>query len=128
MKSITTIIKKAAFLPVICVSFICFGQTVASNNDNKGKVEFVKSENGHLFFEVTLQHIPATGCMISISNQEDQVLFEDIIRGNQYHKTFRVPQDGSSKIYFEVSGKKYRINQSFDLTYKVETKWEVTKL
>lgn len=129
MKSIATKMKKAAFLPVLCLSFICFGQSAFSNKeDNKGKVEFVKSENGNLFFEVDLKDIPATGCTISISNQEDQLLFEDQVKTNSYRKTFLIPHDGSSKIYFEVSGKKYRIYQSFDLKYKVETKWEVSKI
>lgn len=130
MKSIATIMKKAAFLPVICVSFLCFGQPAmnATGDDEKGKVEFIKSENGNLFFDVDLKNIPATGCIISISNQEDQLLFEGQIKTNEYRKTFKIPNDGTAKIYFAVNGKKYRISQSFDLKYKVETKWEVTKL
>jgi len=130
MKSIATIMKKAAFLPILCLSFICFGQASlpATGDKDNGKVEFIKSENGHLFFEVDLKNIPATGCIISISNQEAQLLFEDQIRTTVYKKTFQIPNDGSAKIYFDVNGKKYRISQSFDLKYKVETKWEVTRL
>lgn len=129
MKSVTTTIKKAAFLPIICWSFICFGQSaVSTNNDEKGKVEFVKSQDGNLFFDVELKNIPASGCNIIISNQENEVLFEDQITGGTYRKTFRIPQAGASKIYFEVNGKKYRVSQSFDLKYKVETRWEVSKI
>lgn len=131
MKSISTTMKKAAFLPLVCLSFICFGQTEKPAKNDPGKnaaIEFLKSENGHLFFEVNLREIPSTGCIISISNEEEQLIFEDQVRTTSYHKTFQVPNEGSSKIYFDVNGKKYRLRQSFDLRYKVETKWEVTKL
>lgn len=129
MKSFATIMKKAAFLPIICLSFTCFAQTPSTiKNEDKGTIEFVKAEKGYLYFDVDLKQIPSTGCIISISNQEDQSFFEDQIRTNTYKKTFQVPNDGNSKIYFAINGKKYRMQQSFDLTYKVETKWEVTKL
>lgn len=131
MKSITTTMKKAALLPVLCLSLLCFGQSKQTGNGNEnenGKIEFVKSENGQLFFEVALQNIPVNGCLLTISNQESNVIFEDRIAGDHYRKTFRIQNDGHSKIYFEVNGKKYRVTQEFNLSYKVETKWEVTKL
>lgn len=126
----TTAIKKAAFLPVLCLSFLCFSQSanIASGEDDNGKVEFVKSENGNIYFEVGLKNIPAKGCMLRITDQFNELIYESKISTGSYSKTFKFPYNEMTKINFDISGKKYQLYRSFDLSYKVETRLEVSKL
>lgn len=126
----STIIKKAAFLPVLCLSFLCFSQSanIPSGEDDNGKIEFVKSDNGDLYFEVGLKNIPAKGCMLRITDQFNEVIYEGKISAGTYAKTFKFPGNEMTKINFDISGKKYQLYRSFNLKYKVETKLEVSKL
>jgi hypothetical protein len=127
----TKIIKKMALLPLLCYSMICFSQTShlsqASTNE-KGGVEFLKTENGNIYFQVGLTDIPVEGCLIRITDQSGEIVYESRIRGTAYSRVFKFPDYSMSKINFDISGKKYRMNRSFDLRYKVETKLEVVKL
>ncbi|MBC7937768.1 MAG: hypothetical protein H7Y86_20670 [Rhizobacter sp.] len=131
MKSIATTIKKAAFLPLICLSFICFGQiknvSAITTNEN-GRIEFVRSADGNVWFKVNLANIPASGCSLQITNQANEIIFEDHIKGDSYQKTFKISNEGLSKLNFDINGKKYKVNNSFDLKYEVETKLAVTKI
>lgn len=126
----TTTIKKAAFLPVLCLSLLCFSQSenISAGEDENGKVEFVKSENGNIYFEVGLKNIPAKGCMLRITDQFNEVIYEGKISTSSYAKTFKFPYSEMTKVNFDISGKKYQVYRSFDLKYKVETKLEVSKL
>ena len=127
----STTIKKAAFLPVLCLSFLCFSQsaTISSTGEEEnGKVEFVKSENGNIYFEVGLKNIPAKGCMLRITNQSNELIYESKISAHSYAKTFKLPYNDLTKVNFDISGKKYQVYRSFDLKYKVETKLEVSRL
>ncbi|RYD73124.1 MAG: hypothetical protein EOP53_20675 [Sphingobacteriales bacterium] len=129
MKSTT--LKKAALLPVICLSLLCFGQAAGftvNNEKENGKIEFVKSENGQLFFEVDIKNIPPGGCVLRIINQEGEEIFENNLKEGSYHKTFQIPNEGITKIFFDVNGKKYRLSESFNLEFKVETRLAVTKI
>lgn len=131
MKSIATIFKYAAFLPLACLSLVCFSQgkdPAREKNSDNGKIEFVKAGNGNVWFKVNLANIPVSGCLLQITNQSSEVIFEDRIKGERYVKTFQIPQDGLSKLYFEVNGKKYKVSHSFDLTWEVESKLAVTRL
>ena len=131
MKSITTTMKKAAFLPLTCFSLICFaqlGNVPGRINDDKGKIEFIRSADGNLWFKVNLANIPAGGCSLQITNQAGEIIFEDYIRVSAYQRTFKINNEGLSKLNFDINGKKYKINNSFDLRYETETKLAVTKI
>ncbi|MFT3980302.1 MAG: hypothetical protein QM687_07530 [Ferruginibacter sp.] len=131
MKSINAIIKKAALLPLICYSVICFGQPQLpgkNDNDSNSKVEFVKLENDQLIFDVDIRNIPAGGCWLRITNTESDIVFETRISEGSYRKRFKIQNEGFSKLNFEVNGKKYRFNESFSLQCSLQTKWEVTKI
>jgi hypothetical protein len=125
------IIKKGLLLPLLCYSMICFSQKGHSSqtiHNEKGGVEFLRSENGHIFFQVGLNNIPAKGCLIRITDQSGEIIYENRIHESAYSRVFKFPDYNMSKINFDISGKKYRLNRSFDLRYKVETKLEVVKL
>lgn len=127
----TTTIKKLALLPLLCYSVICFSQTrplSPSSTDEKGGIEFLKTEDGNIYFQVGLINIPVEGCLIRITDQAGEIVYESRIHGTAYSRVFKFPDYSMSKINFDISGKKYRMNRSFDLRYKVETKLEVVKL
>ena len=128
MLTITKAVKSAAFLPIICLSILCFSQPASFPADENGGVEFVKSEGGNIYFAIGLKNIPARGCQLRITDQFNEVIYENRISGATYQKTFKFPDYGMTKINFEVNGKQYQLYRSFDLSYKVETKLEVTRL
>ena len=127
-----TTVKKVALLPLLLYSMICFSQAALLPGTNlkneNGAIDFIKSENGHLYFRVGLSGIPTNGCQIRITDQSGEIIYENRIYGNAYSKVFKFADYNMSKISFDISGKKYQLNRSFDLTYRVETKLEVTKL
>ncbi len=133
MKSMNQFFKKAVIVPLLCISTVCFTQSsvqsiVNNDNSNSSNVEFVKSDGNMLVFDVSLSGLPEKGCMLKITNEAGEFIFETKISASSYKKTYRIERNEMSKLNFEAVGKNFRFNETFNLRFIVEEKLEVTKL
>jgi len=133
MKSVNQVFKKAVLLPLFFIYVGCFSQSLVqsvsvSDSEKTGYVEFVKNEADMLVFEVDLSGLPVKGCLLKISNESGETIFEKWIYASAHKQNYRIERNDLSKIYFEAKGKDFRFRESFNLRFKVEEKLEVTKL
>jgi hypothetical protein len=133
MKQTTLLFKKTVIVPLAFISLSCFSQPTlkplaAVENTPASGIEFVKADRETLLFDVNLAGLPATGCWLRIYDASREILFEKWINTPSYRKLYRVERDNTEKISFEAKGKDFRLNESFNLRFKMEEKLEVTRL
>lgn len=97
-------------------------------NNSLGNIEFVLADKETLVFDVNLAGLPETGCRFRIYDASGDILFEQWINTGAYRKLYRIERNNSDKISFEARGKNFRLNESFNLRFRLEEKIEVTKL
>jgi hypothetical protein len=133
MKSMNLFIRQMIMLPLISISALCFSQgtfesLALKKETSKGNVEFLKSEGNMLVFEVNLRQVPQKGCLLRISNEAGDVIFEKKITTETYKQTYRIDRSNASKISFEATGKNFLFREAFDLRMRIEEKLEVVKM
>lgn len=133
MKPTTPLFKQAVIVPLVFMCFSCFSQPTlkplaAMENNSLGNIEFVLADKETLVFDVNLAGLPETGCRFRIYDASGDILFEQWINTGAYRKLYRIERNNSDKISFEARGKNFRLNESFNLRFRLEEKIEVTKL
>ena len=132
MKTKQQLLKKTLFAPLLFISMCFFGQSFTSlpekRNAAAGTIEFVKGDAVSLTFYVQLPEVPQKGCVLKISDQSGEVLFEKRITARYYSEIYKIERSNLSKLTFEATGKHFRVEESFNLKFIIEEKIEVTKL
>lgn len=133
MKPTTPLFKQAVIVPLVFMCLSCFSQPTlkplaAMENNSLASIEFVMADKETLVFDVNLVGLPETGCSFKIYDASGDILFEQRINTGSYRKLYRIERNNSDKISFEARGKNFRLNESFNLRFRLEEKIEVTKL
>ena len=133
MKSFNQSLMKTVLIVLLFITGVCYGQVnlmsmSGISNPKAASVEFIKREGGMLVFAVSLAELPVRGCTIKISDETGEIIFENRITAETYNQTYRIERNDLNKINFEITGKKYRFRESFQLRFIIEEKVEVTKI
>jgi len=133
MKIQQKFLQKILVAPLLFICMCCFSQSSlrslpVSSTATPGTIEFVKGDAMSLTFVVHLPQIPEKGCLLRISDQTGEVLFEKRIRASKFQETYKIDRSNLSKLNFEATGKNFRFQESFNLRFVMEEKIEVTKL
>ena len=91
-------------------------------------VEFTGQSGDMLVFEVQLDHLPVKGTVLTISDNQDNILLEEKINTVNHSRRYKIVRNTMELITFKVSGKIFSCNQSFSINYRVEEKLEVKKV
>lgn len=97
-------------------------------NETAANIRFVGIEGEMLIFELKLNSLLPKGSMLTISDEESNVIFEERTTADTYSIRYKIARDNFSKINFEISGKAFFLNQSFNVNSRTEEKIEVTKV
>ena len=132
MKTKQQLLKKTLLSPLLFLSMCFFGQSFTPLPEKidaaAGTIEFVKGDAASLTFYVRLPEVPQNGCVLKISDQSGEVLFEKRITARYYSEIYKIERSNLSKLTFEATGKHFRVEESFNLKFIIEEKIEVTKL
>lgn len=128
MKAFTSIMKRTIFLMIAGLSFhSVHAQHYLAENTTVNKVQFAGIDGELLVFDLQLADLPAKGSVLRILDENRNVVHEERIKGTSLVRRYKIVKDNMTKLYFEVSNRQIILKQSFNINYKVETKWEVTK-
>jgi hypothetical protein len=89
-------------------------------------VEFIGIQDDMLVFELHLENVLQKGMILSILDENGTLLFSEKIEKTNFARRYKIPKT-FNKIRFDVRGKQQIMNESFDIIYKVEEKFEVSK-
>lgn len=133
MKSFNQSFMKTVLILLLFITGVCYGQVnllsmYGISNPKAASIEFIKREGSMLVFEVNLMNLLLRGCILKISDETGEIIFENRITAETYKQTYRIERNNLNKINFEVTGKKYRFRESFQLRFIIEEKVEVTKI
>jgi hypothetical protein len=127
--------KKAALMSAVVVASGLFNQTQAQVKhshivvaETASNIHFVGVEGEMLIFELKLKTLLPKGAMLVISDENNNVLFEDRTDSDTYSIRYKIVRNNASQINFEVSGRRFFLNQSFNVSSRTEEKIEVTKV
>ena len=135
MKSLKSSITKAACMLAFACTANSFDITHAQvspqyivSNEPASNIHFVGMEGEMLVFELRLNTLLPKGSMLRISDEENNILFEERTGAATYNIRYKILRNDLSKINFEISSKSFLLNQSFNVSTKTEEKTEVTKV
>ena len=130
MKKKNLLVAGGLFLVLSAGSYTGYAQTqmgAVSSIHLPSKVHFIKMEDDKLVFDLKLNDLPASGCILLIRDETGTIIFEERLYGDTYNKRYKIERNGMSAIHFEVFNKRVLLKESFNLHYRVEEKMEVTK-
>jgi hypothetical protein len=134
MKSYKSIFSKLAIVAFFLFSSgnFLFGQTqpiYVTTTSEDIKIKFAGLDGEMLVFEVELQNLPVKGTSLSISDDQNNILFEERILKTSHTCRYKIAgTTNMGMITFKVSGKTILVNQSFTINYKIEERLEVKKV
>jgi len=96
-------------------------------NENASNIRFVGLEGEMLVFELKLKTLLPKGSILTISDEENNLIFEERTSADTYSIRYKIARNNFSKINFEISNKQFSLNQSFNINSRMEEKVEVTK-
>lgn len=128
MKASNSFVTKAIFLIIVAVSsHSTHAQNYIAEKTTMNKVQFMGIDGELLVFDLQLANLPAKRSVLRILDEKRNVIHEERINGTSLIRRYKIVKDNVTKLYFEVSDRQIILQQSFNINYKVETKWEVTK-
>ncbi len=90
-------------------------------------IRFVNMEGDMLVFELRLHSVLPKGSVLRITDGDNNIIFEERTKTETYTIRYKIVRNELSKINFEVKNKEFSLNQSFNISSRLEEKIEVTK-
>ena len=132
MKTTQQLFKKTlvSSLLLLCLGILAqsFTHLPAKGNAATGTVEYVKGDLESLTFYVNLQQVPEKGCILKITDQFGEILFEQRIKAKTHQQVYKIFRNNLTRLNFIATGKDFRVEETFNLRFVIEEKIEVTKL
>lgn len=132
MKTTQQQLKKTLVSSLLLICMGIFGQSFthlpAKGKESTGTIEYVKGDEASLSFYVNLPQIPEKGCILRITDEFGERLFEQRIRTRTHQQLYKISRNNLTKISFQAIGKDFRVEETFNLRFVLEEKIEVTKL
>ena len=100
----------------------------AAANDAGSEISFVQVENNMLVFDLNLKNLPAKGSVLSITDEDGNVIYEQTIKTVSYQRRYKIVRNNLSKVAFEISSKNFALNKSFSINTWIEERISVAKL
>ena len=132
MKTTQQLLKKTLVLSLLLLCLGILGQSFThlptNSSEATNSIEYVNGDVESLTFCVNLPQVPEKGCILRITNETDEILFEQRIKSKTHKQVYKIKGNNLSKIRFTATGKDFRVEETFNLRFVVEEKIEVTKL
>ncbi|OSZ81068.1 hypothetical protein CAP36_07475 [Chitinophagaceae bacterium IBVUCB2] len=112
------LIRNFFFLLVLILSigrFATNAQPVPNNPENV-TVRYIGMELDHLVFVVLVENTTKEKLRFKISDENNNVLFEDLLRKQKFEQKFLFAKDGIKDIRFEIKGKNYSECRQFGIS------------
>jgi hypothetical protein len=112
-KAITSIISNF-ILAVIVTGFSSptYAQSATTSADNAVTVRYLGSQEGMILVGVNYQGVGKEKLLLSIYNEDGDVLFRNVYESGRLEKKFSVPDD-HGKLTFVLSGSKEKTSRTY---------------
>lgn len=90
-------------------------------------VQFLGESGDQLLFSADFPGIPATGAWFTISDMNNNMLFEQKLMPGDYQKRFRLPKLNYGEVEFKLTGRKCHYRKRFQVSTVTEERIQVTE-
>lgn len=99
MKNCTTIGARILFL--MGFFFACLLSVNGQTNTSEASIEFLKAEDGYLFFKARLNTPKKEKTTLFVRDQEGELVHEDKMVGSSFEKVYKIPSSCADELVFE---------------------------
>jgi len=90
-------------------------------------VQYLGESSDQLLFSADFQGIPASGAWLTISDINNNTLFEEKLMPGDYLKRFRIPKLNYGEVEFKLYGRKCHYRKRFQVNTIMEERIHVTE-
>lgn len=101
--------------------------TLFSTPSTGGHVHFIGINEGMLVFEVQLENVQQKEIVLTIDDENGYEIYSERIEKPAFIKRYKIEKNAMNKIQFNIKEQQKTSTETFNVNYKLEEKFEISK-